>query len=611
MLILGSSDTQTEMADDGTISFSVTPGGALPPLPLTAGITEDYIDCSDSVGLTFHILECGYSDAEQKPLILLLHGYPEVAYSWRKVMPTLASAGNYVVAVDQRGYGRTTGWNNSSYHDTDLQSFSMTQYVMDTVRLVSALGYSSVRCLVGHDMGAAVASMCALMRPEIFTTCVLMSHPFKGSYTFPSEGREEVRHQPHRDPNIVSSLANLDPPRKPYKWYNSEPQAASEWENPEQGMLAFLRGYFHLKSANWKRNQPHPLKSWTADEVAKLPGYYCMPLHLSMPETVAADMQSEDPSASTSWLSDTDLSIYASEWTRTGFQGGLNFYRVHTDPPDPSVRLFANGKIRVPVVFISGDVDWGNHQEPDALSNMQKNCLIYAGFRKVMRAGHWPQQEQPGQVAAYILDFMWKWTKEFREQIMSAPPEPKLGATATSRFGAPRASVAVPPAPPIAERTSIGQLLEEKPTAKARPNRMDTPIELQRKTGNLSTQSSPALSQSVQSPPMQFQSMFQTPSNQSYNYLTTPPKAKRTDTPIEPSGNNFSFRDRGGPALAGDSSNRNNDVYKQLQDERDRKLPARKATPMDDLETEYSNDDEDTNAEERQRKEERVFARFR
>lgn len=598
------------MADDDTISFSVTPGGALPPLPLTAGITEDYIDCSESVGLTFHILECGYSEEVQKPLILLLHGYPEIAFSWRKVMPTLASAGNYVVAVDQRGYGRTTGWDNSSYHDTDLQSFSMTQYVTDMVRLVSALGYSSVRCLVGHDMGAAVASMCALMRPEVFTSCVLMSHPFKGSHSFPTEGREEARQPVQRDPDIVASLAQLDPPRKPYKWYNSEPQAALDWEYPEQGMRAFLRGYFHLKSADWKRNQPHPLQSWTAEEVAKLPGYYCMPLHLSMPETVAADMQSEDASVSTSWLSDTDLSIYASEWTRTGFQGGLNFYRVHTGPPDATVQLFANAKIRVPVVFISGDKDWGNHQEPGALANMPKNCLIYAGFRQIIGAGHWPQQEQPGQVAAYILDFMWKWATDFREQIMSAPPEPKPGATATSRFGAPRAGVIVPPAPEVQQGASIGQVLGTKPGRKARPSRVETPIEPPRKNGKFSTQSSPALSMSQRSPPMQFQTMYQAPSQQSQNYLNTPPKPKRTDTPIEPRGRAFSFRDRDIAALAGSSSSRNNDVYKQLQDERGRKPPAKVVTPMDDEETEYSSNDEAAEAEEQER-EERVFARFR
>ena len=104
-------------------------------------------------GLTVHMLEAGFENRDRH-CILLLHGFPELAYSWRKVMPYLASAGYHVIAPDQRGFGRTTGWNAS--YDGDLSSFSMLNMVRDALGLVSAIGYKSV-AVVGHDAGSPVA----------------------------------------------------------------------------------------------------------------------------------------------------------------------------------------------------------------------------------------------------------------------------------------------------------------------------------------------------------------------------------------------------------------------------------------------------------------------
>src|SRR6185312_10535855 len=114
------------------------------PLPLPAGISENYVYCPSN-GLTFHILEAGYTAHRTRPLIILCHGYPELAFSWRKIMPALAGAGYYVVALDQRGYGRTTGWDTSPYADTDMSQFSLTSVVRDVVTLVHALGYEKVK----------------------------------------------------------------------------------------------------------------------------------------------------------------------------------------------------------------------------------------------------------------------------------------------------------------------------------------------------------------------------------------------------------------------------------------------------------------------------------
>ncbi len=111
------------------------------PLP---GIRSRFV--KNINGLTMHMLEAGF-EGRDRPCVLLLHGFPELAYSWRKVMLPIASAGFHVVAPDQRGYGRTTGWDGG--YDGDLGSFGILNLVRDTLALVSALGYRSVAAVVG------------------------------------------------------------------------------------------------------------------------------------------------------------------------------------------------------------------------------------------------------------------------------------------------------------------------------------------------------------------------------------------------------------------------------------------------------------------------------
>ena len=138
-------------------------------------------------GLAIHMLEAGF-ETEGRPLILLLHGFPELAYSWRKIMGPLAAAGYHVVAPDQRGYGRTTGWDGA--YDGDLASFRLANLVRDALGLVSALGYRSVAAVVGHDFGSPVAAYCALIRPDVFRSVALMSAPFGGPPQLPFDTAE-------------------------------------------------------------------------------------------------------------------------------------------------------------------------------------------------------------------------------------------------------------------------------------------------------------------------------------------------------------------------------------------------------------------------------------
>lgn len=165
------------------------------------------------------------------------------------MMPLLASQGCYIVAPDQRGYGRTTGWDNRDFANVDLNEFSMTNLVRDVIVLVHALGYRDVKCLVGHDFGAVAAAFCALARPDFFKSVVLMSHPFKkvpslptlNTITAQAIGTPESGLPPAAsNTSIHTDLASLG--RRHYKWYYSTQPASSEMTNPPNGLHEFLRG---------------------------------------------------------------------------------------------------------------------------------------------------------------------------------------------------------------------------------------------------------------------------------------------------------------------------------------------------------------------------------
>ena len=224
-----------------------------------------------------------------RPCLLLLHGFPELAYSWRKVMPALADAGYHVIAPDQRGYGRTTGWDAN--YDGDLHSFRLLNLVRDALGLVSAFGYRSVDAVVGHDFGSPVAAWCALVRPDVFRSVALMSAPFAGPPPLPFDTADKPP-SPRRDDPVHRELAALPRPRKHYQWYYSTREANADMHRAPQGVHDFLRAYYHHKSADWKDNKPYPLQSWSASELAKLPTYYVMDLAKNMAETVAAEMPS-------------------------------------------------------------------------------------------------------------------------------------------------------------------------------------------------------------------------------------------------------------------------------------------------------------------------------
>lgn len=223
----------------------------LPPIPLPTGITTRFVDTSPA-SLKFHILESvPPPSGAQPPLVLFVHGFPNLAYDWRFILPHIAAAGYHAVAFDQRGYGRT---HNADLTPIDDNTFRPLTLVQDVVALVFALGHTTIHTIVGHDFGAVTSTFTSLSRPDMVKSLVLMSHPFKGLPSFPyatataldlptPSPLPENPKDRLRDSDIHNSLLNLDSPRKHYKWYYCTPPANDEMTYPTGKPLHdFLRG---------------------------------------------------------------------------------------------------------------------------------------------------------------------------------------------------------------------------------------------------------------------------------------------------------------------------------------------------------------------------------
>ena len=373
--------------------------------PLSADVLPDGVRSRfvDNInGLRVHVLEAGY-EGGRRPGLLLLHGFPELAYSWRNVMVPLAEAGYHVIAPDLRGYGRTTGWDDD--YDGDLASFRRLNVVRDALGLVSAFGYRSLP-VIGHDFGSPVAAWCAVVRPDVFTSVALMSAPFGGISSLPFDTADNP--PPQRSPgyNLTAELANLPRPRKHYQRYYTTREANENMWHPPQGLQAFIRGYYHYKSADWTDNKPFRLASRTAAEMAQMPTYYIMDLADGMAETVAKNMPTAAQIAANTWLPDNELQVYVEEYGRTGFQGGLNHYRSGGLGAQEQ-QLFAGRTIDQPSLFIAGASDWGSYQSPGALERMQNEaCTDMRAVHMVEGAGHWVQQEQPEETSRLLIEFL-------------------------------------------------------------------------------------------------------------------------------------------------------------------------------------------------------------
>jgi pimeloyl-ACP methyl ester carboxylesterase len=350
---------------------------------LPVGIRSRIIDNNN--GVKMHILESGFQD-RCRPCVVLLHGFPELGYTWRNQLLPLAQAGFHVIAPDLRGYGRSV--KTPVTYDDDILQYSRRNLVSDVVGLVCALSCAKVAGVIGHDWGSPVAAWCALIRPDVFQSVVLVSTPF-------GRPRKAVA-----GTDIDGDLAALPRPRKHYSSYWATRGANEDMWHAPQGVHDLLRALYYFKSADWKGNKPFPLKSWTATELAKMPEYYVMDLVKTTAQTMAAVMPSNAQIAACKWMSEKDLQVYSSEYLRTGFQGGLNYYRG-------DLTAFAGRTIDVPACYIAGASEWGVYQTPGAFEAMQHGaCTRLMGVHLVKGAGHSVVEEQAEQVNVLLVDFL-------------------------------------------------------------------------------------------------------------------------------------------------------------------------------------------------------------
>jgi pimeloyl-ACP methyl ester carboxylesterase len=139
-----------------------------------------------------------------------------------------------------------------------------------------------------------------------------------------------------------------------------------------------------------------------------MPTYYIMDHALNMAETVAAEMPSPAEIAACRWLTEDELKVYSDEYTRTGFQGGLQWYRSRTEGVGlGDLQVFSGKSIDVPSLFIAGRSDWGIYQTPGAIERMQgTGCSDMRGVHLIEGAGHWVQQERAAEVNALLTGFL-------------------------------------------------------------------------------------------------------------------------------------------------------------------------------------------------------------
>ena len=312
-----------------------------------------------------HVLEAG--DAG-RPALLLLHGFPGTRLQLAQGHGAARAGGLPRDRARPARLRAHDGWDGD--YDGDLASFRLTNLVRDAdISCCKNSDINSVEAVIGHDFGSPVAAWCALLHPEIFKSVALMSAPFAGP---PADAPT-----PPPDP-VHDALAALPRPRKHYQWYYSTREADADMQRCPQGVHAFLRAYYHVKSADWKENQPvrtrgvdartswrrcRPTTSWTLGENMA----QTVAPHMPAPADRSLPRGSPTTScASTAPNSRAPDSRAALQWYRCGTSGRFN---ARTGASTPAARS------RCRPASSPGKSDWGPYQRPGALAKMQRQRL--------------------------------------------------------------------------------------------------------------------------------------------------------------------------------------------------------------------------------------------
>ncbi|WP_445398357.1 alpha/beta fold hydrolase [Streptomyces sp. LE64] len=307
-----------------------------------------------SPGGRIHLVEQGTG-----PLVLLLHGFPESWYSWRHQLPALAAAGYRAVAVDVRGYGRSS-------KPAPVEAYRMLDLVDDGVAVVHGLGEESA-VVVGHDWGATIAAHSALIRPDVFHAVGLLSVPYT----------------PPGGPRPSEAFAGMGGEEEFYVAYFQQPgRAEAEIEPDVRGWLA---GLYAALSAD---TMPGP----------GAPDPHFVGRSGTMRERFPVDRLP-------SWLDGDDLDFYAAEFERTGWGGALNRYR-NMDRDWEELAAFRGAPLTQPSLFIGGALDASTTWLADAIDAYPATLPGLIASHVLDGCGHWVQQERPTEVNRLLIDWL-------------------------------------------------------------------------------------------------------------------------------------------------------------------------------------------------------------
>lgn len=306
-------------------------------------------------GIKLNVLEMG-----EGPLVLMVHGHPELAYSYRHQIPAIAAAGYRVVAPDQRGYGK-------SDIPPNIEDYDIFQLTGDMVGLVHALGEEQA-VVMGHDWGAMVAWNSALFRPDMFTAVALMSVPYNP-----------------RSWSATSPLQFMDMARGENNYYISSYQAPGVVEKEmDDDIRAMVKGFLYSASGS-----APPEERWRPFYGAEE----------TMRDTITVPENLPD------WLSEEDVDAFTAAFERTGFGPGINWYR-NFDRNWALTPWLSRARLHQPTVYIAGDQDIVIQMMASQYENMEKTVPNLTKKVLIPGIGHWVQQEAPDEVNRLLVEFL-------------------------------------------------------------------------------------------------------------------------------------------------------------------------------------------------------------
>jgi epoxide hydrolase A/B len=295
------------------------------------------------------------AEAGQGPLVVLCHGFPESWYSWRHQLPALAAAGYHAVAPDMRGYGGTD-------RPDAIEQYTQLHHVGDMVGLLDALG-DETAVIVGHDWGAPVAWNAALLRPERFRAVAGLSVPYT----------------PRGGTRPTEALARAYGDTFMYMLYFQTPGVAEA--ELERNVRSTVRRVLHgISGDGGGMRRAQPRRSTFLDDLP-------------------------DPERLPGWLTDADVDFYTAEFERTGFRGGLNWYR-NLDRTWELMAAWRSARIGVPALFIAGDRDPVIARARAALDGLTTTVPRLTRTVILPGCGHWTQQERPAEVNEALVAFL-------------------------------------------------------------------------------------------------------------------------------------------------------------------------------------------------------------